>query len=106
MKPVALVIALIVLLGGGFLLLGNKNSGTSTPSMKPETNGQDTQRQFTFQNPKKSAHYESNTPAHGSTLAGVPVNVIINFNFDLAKPSEIKILMAGDDYGIGETIIN
>ena len=41
--------------------------------------------------PKKSAHYESNAPEHALTLAGAPVNVVINFNFDLAKPSEIKI---------------
>ena len=59
-----------------------------------------------FSNPKKSAHYESNTPAHGSVLAGVPINVVIDFNFDLAKPSEIKILKDGTDYGVEETIID
>ena len=69
---------------------------------------QDTQKNqtATFQTPKKSAHYESNTPEHGSTLAGVPTNIVINFNFDLAKPSEIKIEKDGKDYGQGETTID
>src|SRR3990167_931351 len=61
---------------------------------------------FSFANPKKSAHYESNTPAHGEVLAGVPINVALDFNFDLAKPSETKILKDGADFGIGETIID
>jgi len=56
--------------------------------------------------PKKSAHYESNAPEHALTLAGAPVNVVINFNFDLAKPSEIKIEKDGKDYGVGETVID
>lgn len=61
---------------------------------------------FSFSNPKKSAHYESNTPTHGEVLAGAPINVVIDFNFDLAKPSEIKILRDGVDYGVGETTID
>jgi plastocyanin/methionine-rich copper-binding protein CopC len=62
--------------------------------------------QNTFSNPKKSAHYETNTPEHGATLAGVPANVVIDFNFDLAKPSEIKILKDSKEYGIEETVID
>src|SRR3989344_8070390 len=56
--------------------------------------------------PKKSAHYESNTPAHGTILAGVPINVVINFNFDLASPSKIEIKKDGVDFGVGETVID
>lgn len=59
-----------------------------------------------FSTPKKSAHYESNTPAHGATLAAVPINVVIDFNFDLAPPSAIRILESGKDYGVGETVID
>ena len=61
---------------------------------------------FSFSSPKKSAHYESNTPAHGAVLAGVPMNVVIDFNFDLAKPSAIQILKDDVDYGVGDTVIN
>lgn len=61
---------------------------------------------FNFSIPKKSAHYESNTPAHGAVLAGVPVNVVIDFNFDLAKPSAISAKSSGVEYGEGETIID
>jgi len=61
---------------------------------------------MTFEKPKKSAHYETNTPEHGSVLAAVPINVVIDFNFDLAFPSEIKILKDGKNYGTGETAID
>lgn len=56
--------------------------------------------------PKKSAHYESNTPEHGAVTPAVPINVVIDFNFDLVPPSEIKILRGGKDYGVGPTIID
>lgn len=55
---------------------------------------------------KKSAHYESNTPAHGSILAGVPVNVVIDFNFDLGPGSSISIKTGDREYGTGDTIID
>src|SRR3990172_502096 len=55
---------------------------------------------------KKSAHYESNTPAHGSVLAGVPVNVAIDFNFDLGPGSSISIKTDDKEYGSGETIMD
>ena len=85
----------------------NKESSVQTPLINqeglkessPSTNLQ-------FANPKKSAHYESNTPSHGTTLAGIPINVVIDFNFDLAKPSEIKFHKDGKDFGVGETIID
>lgn len=55
---------------------------------------------------KKSAHYESNTPAHGSILAGVPVNVVIDFNFDLGPGSSISVKTGDREYGTGDTIID
>lgn len=61
---------------------------------------------FSFQNPKKSAHYESNTPSHGTVLAGVPINVAISFNFDLAGNSSISIMKDGKEYGVGDTQID
>lgn len=59
-----------------------------------------------FSNAKKSAHYETNTPAHGSVLAAPPVNVVIDFNFDLAAPSAISIIKDGKEYGQGDTVID
>ncbi len=61
---------------------------------------------ITFNRTKKSAHYESNTPTHGAVLSGVPVNVVIDFNFDLTLLSEISIKKDGKEYGTGETIID
>ena len=65
-----------------------------------------TGEKLTFQSPKKAAHYESNTPEHGAVLAGVPVNIVIDFNFDLAKGSSIAIENNGKDSGVGEATID
>lgn len=112
MKVAAIVIALIVLSGGGLLLFKGQQT-TPSSSTAPQSNQQPDEQssladkmQYVFENPKKSAHFESNTPAHGAVLAGVPVNIVIDFNFDLAKPSEIKILKNNQDYGAGGTTID
>lgn len=71
----------------------------------------------TFQTPKKSAHYEGNTPAHGAILPAPPVNIVIDFNFDLAESSEIRVYSSGVknprkgttspiDIAVGETTID
>ena len=102
MKAIYTALAVVVLLGGAFLIFSSQKSSRTTSTSQGETG----QMQYPFENPKKSAHYESNTPAHGAILAGVPINVVIDFNFDLAKPSEIKVLKDGKDYGLDETIID
>lgn len=61
------------------------------------------QQKASFANPKKGAHFETSTPEHASTLATVPVDVVINFNFDLAGNSKITIEKDGKDYGVGGT---
>jgi plastocyanin len=62
--------------------------------------------QYNFNTPKKSAHYESNTPEHGVVLAAAPVNVVIDFNFDLAPPSAISVTKDGKEYGVGNLVID
>src|SRR3989344_1203880 len=101
-KLIPVGVFVVIILGASFLFIYNTSS-TLTPGSK-QTN--ESSINTSFSNPKKSAHYESNTPEHGSTLAGVPINVVINFNFDLAKPSEITIEKDGKDWGVGETIID
>jgi len=107
-----LIAGIIVLFGiAGFIIWSTQTpQKTSTNQERSNettpNNTQESVNKFNFSNPKKSAHYESNTPAHGTTLVGVPINIVIDFNFDLAKPSAIKILKEGKDYGIGDTIID
>src|SRR3990167_7620864 len=101
-KLIPVGVFVVIILGASFLFIYNSSSPL-TPGSK-QTN--ESSINTSFSNPKKSAHYESNTPEHGSTLAGVPINVVINFNFDLAVPSDIKIENDGKDYGIGETEID
>lgn len=59
-----------------------------------------------FIEPKKTPHYESNVPEHEAVLAGVPVNVVVNFNFDLAPKSAMTIVSGGVEYGFGETVLD
>src|SRR3989337_3165039 len=95
----------ILLIAFAYVVFYKANKSPSAPSVSPEQETSSTQS-TSFGLSKKSAHYESNTPEHGATLAGVPQNVVVNFNFDLAAPSEIKIEKEGRDYGIGETSID
>jgi len=96
-KLVIFSIAAIIVAGGIVFFASSQTAPTSEPQKE---NG------LIFAAPKKSAHYESNTPEHGVTLAGVPVNVVINFNFDLTKGSTIEILNNQKDYGTEETVID
>jgi len=99
-----IVVAIILLIGGVVLFF------KSTPSQSGKTviinEGQPEAAVITFSSPKKTAHYESNTPAHGSVLAGAPVNIVLDFNFDLAPGSEISIKKDGKESGVGATIID
>ncbi len=111
-------VGILLLIGmGGWWLLGQNQSRTPLSPIGQETTKETPGKKdgkYQFGNPKKSAHYESNTPAHGAVLAGRPLNIVIDFNFDLAKPSEIKIqprCEAGEncqevEYGEGETVID
>ena len=99
------IVAVIVIGGIIFFTSQRKEVPAPVSQTAPKTELQK-ENSLTFAVPKKSAHYESNTPEHGTTLAGVPVNVVINFNFDLAKGSTIGILNNQKDYGVGETIID
>lgn len=101
-----IAVALVLILGlGGFFLWKSLSSGSDINKTSEKSSTSDT-KEVKFLNPKKSAHYESNTPAHGEILAGTPIEVVINFNFDLANLSEIKIIKDNAEYGEGETSID
>lgn len=112
MKYPLVVGALVLLIAVGLFVWNSQSSQLTAINSKQPVNNQPgsiptaATQADDFNNPKKSAHYESNTPAHGATLAAAPVNIVINFNFDLAKPSAIKMLKDGKDYGVGETVID
>lgn len=85
----------------------NAPSTTTTPTTnQATTNASPAGSPFAFGQPTKSAHYESNTPAHGATLAAVPTNVVIDFNFDLTTTSSISVTKDGVDYGAGATTVD
>ena len=103
--PAIIIILILAVVGFiGWSLISKKQPAQTTGAGQTQTALES--GQFTFETPKKSAHYESNTPAHGTTLAGVPTNVVVDFNFDLAPPSQITIKKDGKDYGMGETVID
>lgn len=105
---VILVIALVV--AGGIFVL-TKNEDGAEPRPASERGNEDTRQtsgdnKHTFNNPKKSAHYETNTPAHGAVLAAPPINIVIDFNFDLAAPSAISVMGGGKEYAVGDVVID
>lgn len=113
---------LVLAVGGYFFLNQNRASivpetNVTSPSPAPVSDSVGTPGEYKFEIPKKSAHYESNTPAHGEVLAAAPINVVIDFNFDLGKGSEILVYAdnvinprtgttAPDEVTTGETIID
>lgn len=101
-------VVILILTIGAFVLFKNQSSSPAqkTQSVPQTQTQQPSAATDQFSNPKKSAHYESNTPEHGAVLAGVPVNIVIDFNFDLAQGSKIEIMMGSKDYGISETVID
>lgn len=103
MKNIILVIVVIAILGAGAYYFFSRESELE---MKQDETVQVAGEEFTFETPKKSAHYETNTPAHGSVLPAPPINIVIDFNFDLAPPSDISITKDGQEYGVGETVID
>lgn len=115
-NPTAWIIITVITLsivGGVWLYFSDSNSlveTTALPSSQTEVEAISTDEldnsDFEFNDPKKSAHFESNTPAHESVLPGVPVSVVVDFNFDLANGSSISISREGKDYGTGPTIID
>ena len=101
------VVVGVVVVSAAFLFLNNKKAPSNDATPPSITTKQELKTQdFNFENPKKSAHYETNTPSHGAILPTPPINVVIDFNFDLSKPSSIKIEKDGQDFGIGETLID
>lgn len=91
---------------GGFVIYTSTNK-TPTPQTTQKTQSELSKMQEEqLSTPKKSAHYESNTPSHGDVLAGVPINVVINFNFDLDSTSSISITKDGVEYSYDELIID
>lgn len=93
---------------GGDTDTTDDQGGTQTKTAAAATNtvASTSGAEYNFETPKKSAHYESNTPEQGTVIPAPPLNVVINFNFDLAPPSEISITSNGKDYGVDETVID
>ncbi|OGM66468.1 hypothetical protein A2969_02445 [Candidatus Woesebacteria bacterium RIFCSPLOWO2_01_FULL_42_67] len=104
MNKVLIAVVIIVVAAGAFWFLQNQSTSSPTPTQTSNPTPQSTSAEFST--PKKSAHWESSTPEHGSILAAVPVNMVIDFNFDLAKRSDIQITVDSKEYGMGETVID
>lgn len=118
-SAIPVVVILVAIAGVAFFVLGKSNGrlgvdySDSNQIQQTGTSSGD----YNFANPKKSAHYESNMPKHGAVLATPPVNIVIDFNFDLAPNSEIRVYSSGVknprtgttspvDITTGETVID
>lgn len=105
-KVISLVVALLVIAGGLYLVVTKKKGGEQAGQEAQKEDARIKEQDFSFGNPKKSAHHESNAPAHGAILAAPPINIVIDFNFDLAAPSSISVAKDGTEYARGETSID
>jgi plastocyanin len=83
-----------------------KSTSTKTQITEAPKQSQNTSTQFSFATPKKGAHFETSTPTHATTLAAAPVEVVINFNFDLHSKSTLKVTKDGKDYSVGSTTVD
>jgi plastocyanin/methionine-rich copper-binding protein CopC len=106
MKKLILVLVIIVLAVGGFVawkrLKSNNYGDDGIVDTRQSNSSTEAGGEFQFATPKKGAHFETSTPAHESVLPAVPVDVVIDFNFDLADNSTIRIEKDGNNYGMGE----
>lgn len=61
-----------------------------------------------FQDEVQPPHYVATTPLHTDTLAAVPVNVVVDFDFDLNTSSTMTLLNTKEnkDYGTGSATID
>lgn len=108
-SAVAIVIILAtvgLLAGAGWYVWQKQTDETTKESPSTSQSASDTKAKVSFENPKKGAHFESSTPDHASTLAAVPVDVVINFNFDLAENSTLDITKDGKSYSVGSVSID
>ena len=58
-----------------------------------------------FVGQKKSPHFLDSTPLHGETYAAQPINITLNFDFDLALGSSVSVKKDSSEWTIGEVRI-
>lgn len=101
MKRTAIILAILAALGGGVYYWTVQRDDGEQSSAGNQISGQNDQAEQI-----KAAHFESSTPAHGAKLAGVPNQVVVDFNFDLSGKSSISIKQSGQEYSEGGTIVD
>ena len=107
---IAVVVAIVVGFGVYALYFNEKNQEVSeqpndVTNEEITNDNPEEQKDFEFGDARKSAHYVSNTPAHGQILSEVPNAVTITFDFDLAENSRITVTKGGEDVASGSTVI-
>lgn len=97
------------LIVGAFLVLGSQKTNPPVTTSTPNSTGSDTTSgltSFKFDPQKKSLHFVTSTPAHESVLAAVPINIVIDFNFDLGSKSVVTVANSGKEYTTGLTTVD
>ena len=108
-RLIVFILVLLLLTTGAYFVWFRPNNDQTPPlsnSQSDEPSTSNESQEPMFSTPKKSAHFETSTPAHGSTLAAAPPEVVLDFNFDLASNSTIQIMKDGKDYGTGSVTID
>ena len=105
-KYIFLLVLVPILAIGVFYIYYGKASAPKNISGIKNTSGTTTGRESVLQAPTKTPHYLGNAPSHEAVLPGAPINIVIDFDFDLGKGSSIKVVKDGVDFGRGESVID
>ncbi len=98
----------LLLVVGAIWMMGSQKTTPSVTTSPPATSSGATSGSFSykFDPQQKSLHFVTSTPAHDSILASAPINIVIDFNFDLSPKSVVTATLQGKEYTTGQTTVD
>ncbi len=84
----------------------NTNATAANTNSAAVTNSAVETGAVSFATPTKTPHWQESTPAHGEYWAAPPVNVLVDFDFDLGPGSTISVTKDGVEYTTGPVVID
>lgn len=102
MNKTLILLGVIILIALGVYFAFGRTNLTANSGTTRVTSAES----YVFDNPIKTPHYISNIPEHKSVLPAPPINVALEFNFDLSAKSAISVTRDGTEYASGSTSID
>lgn len=100
-------VAILLVVGAIWVFGGQKTTPNVTPAPPSTSSGTTSgSTSYKFDPQQKSLHFVTSTPAHESILAAAPINIVIDFNFDLSPKSVVTATLQGKEYTTGQTTVD